>query len=85
MKVAVVTPTIGSEHLSQCINSVDKQTHKDITHYVCNMFILDTRESDLIKIEPGTVKQNVALELVSALIVKILGCSGISAVTFNLI
>lgn len=34
MKVAVVTPTIGSEHLSKCIESVQKQTHKDITHYI---------------------------------------------------
>ena len=31
MKVAVVTPTIGSEYLSQCINSVDKQTYSDLT------------------------------------------------------
>ena len=34
MKVAVVTPTIASEHLSKCIDSVDKQTHKDIVHYI---------------------------------------------------
>ena len=34
MKVAVVTPTIGSEHLKQCIDSVDKQTYRDFTHYV---------------------------------------------------
>ena len=34
MKVAVVTPTIGSEHLEQCIESVRKQTYKDYTHYV---------------------------------------------------
>ena len=34
MKVAVVTPTIGSEYLSQCINSVDKQTYSDLTHYI---------------------------------------------------
>jgi glycosyltransferase involved in cell wall biosynthesis len=34
MKVAVVTPTIGSEHLSKCIESVDNQTYEDLTHYV---------------------------------------------------
>ena len=34
MKVAVVTPTIASEHLANCIDSVDKQTYEDITHYV---------------------------------------------------
>ena len=34
MKVAVVTPTIASEHLAQCIDSVDKQTYKDLTHYI---------------------------------------------------
>ena len=34
MKVAIVTPTIGSEHLQQCIDSVRKQTYKDIEHYV---------------------------------------------------
>ena len=34
MKVAVVTPTIASIHLEQCIDSVDKQTYEDITHYI---------------------------------------------------
>lgn len=34
MKVAVVTPTIGSEHLEQCIDSVLNQSYKDITHYI---------------------------------------------------
>jgi len=34
MKVAVVTPTIGSEHLTEAVNSVDRQTYEDITHYV---------------------------------------------------
>lgn len=34
MKVAVVTPTIGSEHLSKCIESVGKQTYDDLMHYV---------------------------------------------------
>ena len=34
MKVAVVTPTIASEHLAKCIDSVDKQTYEDIVHYI---------------------------------------------------
>ena len=34
MKVAVITPTIGSEHLSQCLASVDKQTYENLTHYI---------------------------------------------------
>ncbi len=34
MKVAVVTPTIGSDHLSQCLSSVDSQNYEDLTHYV---------------------------------------------------
>jgi glycosyltransferase involved in cell wall biosynthesis len=34
MKVAVVTPTIASEHLVKCIDSVDKQTYEDIVHYI---------------------------------------------------
>ena len=34
MKVAVVTPTVGSRHLVDCIKSVDNQTYKDIVHYI---------------------------------------------------
>jgi glycosyltransferase involved in cell wall biosynthesis len=34
MKVAVVTPTIASEHLAKCIDSVDKQTYEDVVHYI---------------------------------------------------
>jgi len=34
MKVAVVTPTIGSETLSRCIQSVDEQTYENLTHYI---------------------------------------------------
>ena len=34
MKVAVVTPTIGATTLAQCLDSVQKQTYKDLTHYV---------------------------------------------------
>ena len=34
MKVAVVTPTIGSKTLKKCIDSVDKQTYEDLVHYI---------------------------------------------------
>jgi glycosyltransferase involved in cell wall biosynthesis len=34
MKVAVVTPTIGKKELIDCLRSVEKQTYKDLTHYV---------------------------------------------------
>ena len=34
MKVAVVTPTIGSEHLTQCVESVQNQTYENLTHYI---------------------------------------------------
>ena len=34
MKVAVVIPTIGAQHLEQCIDSVLNQTHKDIVIYL---------------------------------------------------
>ena len=34
MKVAIVTPTIGSEHLRQCMESVQNQTYDNLTHYI---------------------------------------------------
>jgi len=34
MKVAIVTPTIGNPKLLDCLNSVEKQTYKNITHYI---------------------------------------------------
>jgi glycosyltransferase involved in cell wall biosynthesis len=34
MKVAVVTPTINSKHLKQCLESVEKQTYENLTHYI---------------------------------------------------
>ena len=34
MRVAIVTPTIGSDTLRQCLDSVQNQTYKDIVHYV---------------------------------------------------
>ena len=34
MKVAVVTPTIGSDTLQKCIESVDNQTYENLIHYI---------------------------------------------------
>jgi len=34
MKVAVVTPTIGSDYLAKCIETVQNQTYSDLTHYI---------------------------------------------------
>lgn len=34
MKVAVVTPTIGSKYLAQCVESVQNQTYENMTHYI---------------------------------------------------
>ena len=34
MKVAVVTPTIASEYLAKCIDSVDRQTYENLIHYI---------------------------------------------------
>ena len=34
MRVAVVTPTIGSKFLKECVASVEAQTYQDISHYI---------------------------------------------------
>ena len=34
IKVAVVTPTIGSDTLKKCIESVQNQTYENLTHYI---------------------------------------------------
>ena len=34
MKVAVVTPSIGSDTLRTCIESVDNQTYENLVHYI---------------------------------------------------
>lgn len=34
MRVAVITPTINSDHLAKCLSSVAQQTHEDVVHYV---------------------------------------------------
>jgi glycosyltransferase involved in cell wall biosynthesis len=46
MKVAVVTPTIGSEHLFQCTKSIREQTYKNLTHY---LFIDGYEHRDKVK------------------------------------
>lgn len=43
MKVAIVTPTIGSNLLNKCLESVQKQTYHDIVHYV----FIDGAEAEL--------------------------------------
>jgi len=64
MKVAVVTPTIGSEYLDQCIESVQNQTYENLTHYV----FLDGEENfnkiQLIDLEKDTKHpiKSIALE-----------------------
>ena len=34
MKVAVVTPTIGTSFLSKCIDSIQDQTYENVVHYI---------------------------------------------------
>ena len=46
MKVAVVTPTIGSKYLFECTRSVREQTYKDLTHY---LFIDGRQYGDEVK------------------------------------
>ena len=61
MKVAIVTPTIGSDHLVRCVDSVDKQTYSDLTHYV----FIDGEQSELSvidKIEGATKVKKIVLE-----------------------
>ncbi len=41
MRVAIVTPSIGSPYLKQCLDSVQNQIYSDLTHYV----FLDGKES----------------------------------------
>ncbi|MCK9369147.1 glycosyltransferase family 2 protein [Candidatus Dojkabacteria bacterium] len=43
MKVAVVTPTVCSEHLKQCIDSVQNQNYTDLAHYI----FIDGEQFDL--------------------------------------
>ena len=58
MKVAIVTPTIGSEHLEQCIQSVQNQTYSDLTHYI----FLDGKEY-FPKIHPKIIKISASREI----------------------
>jgi glycosyltransferase involved in cell wall biosynthesis len=61
MKVAVVTPTIGSDYLSQCIYSVDKQTYPDVTHYIFADGV-DNFDKVAKQIEGATKVKKIALE-----------------------
>jgi glycosyltransferase involved in cell wall biosynthesis len=61
MKVAVVTPTIGSEVLWQCLQSVDEQTYENLTHYL----FLDGREHESkiwYQLEGATKVKTIRLE-----------------------
>jgi len=46
LKVAVVTPTIASEHLKQCLESVRDQTYKNLIHYI---FIDGKNHEDVVR------------------------------------
>ena len=58
MKVAIVTPTIGSEHLEQCIQSVQKQTYTNLAHYI----FLDGEEY-FPRIHPKIIRVNASREI----------------------
>lgn len=53
MKVAVVTPTIGSSHLQKCLNSIQNQSYENLTHYI----FLDGKEH-YEKIHPFLYKKD---------------------------
>ena len=61
MKVAVITPTIGSKYLASCLKSVDAQTYENLTHYV---FIDGQDHKDKVEniLEGATKVKTIALE-----------------------
>lgn len=64
MKVAVVTPTIGNPKLADCLASVDKQTHKDLIHYIFidggeYKHIVDKRLNDATRVKTIQLEENV--------------------------
>lgn len=61
MKVAVVTPTIGSKTLSECVQSVENQTYDNLTHYI---FLDGRKHEDKIwyQLEKATRTKTVCLE-----------------------
>ena len=61
LKVAVVTPTIGNPVLSDCLRSVDKQTYKNLTHYIFSDGVANFDKVSK-QIEGATKVKNVALE-----------------------
>jgi glycosyltransferase involved in cell wall biosynthesis len=64
MKVAVVTPTIGSDYLAKCVESIQNQTYDNLTHYVfvdgsdANESVAETT-SGLSKIKRVYLEENV--------------------------
>jgi len=50
MKVAVVTPTIGSDYLEKCVKSIQNQTYENLTHYIfIDGLEHDKKVQDIIK------------------------------------
>jgi glycosyltransferase involved in cell wall biosynthesis len=60
MKVAVVTPTIGSKFLERNLASVKSQTYKDLTHYI---FIDGVEYADQVKDAIGDTPNIKTIEL----------------------
>ena len=54
MKVAIVTPTIGSDFLEKCVESIQNQTYENLTHYI----FVDGDESDLDASDMTVAKLN---------------------------
>jgi glycosyltransferase involved in cell wall biosynthesis len=63
-KVAIVTPTIGSKYLSDCLTSVKNQTYKNIIHYIFidGVEYLDKVEQILIQVGGLTNLKRIILE-----------------------
>lgn len=70
MKVAVITPTIGTEYLTECLKSVQEQTYEDVVHYVFidgaahrlkveDMIFLAKRRPNYKNIETISMSQNI--------------------------
>ena len=64
MKVAIVTPTIGQEYLSQCIDSVQEQEYKNIVHYIFvdgKQCVNDKFNEKLYKAKEGDIQTNTVI------------------------
>jgi glycosyltransferase involved in cell wall biosynthesis len=62
MKVAVVTPTIGSKYLAKCLDSVQMQIYRDVEHYV---FIDGKEHQDTVRSAIASTKQFNPINVVS--------------------